>query len=312
MTVLRQRFIEDMQLRGLAPTTQRSYVHYVAQLAEFYHCPPDRLDFEAIRQYELYLIQERKLSPESVNTFLSAVRFFYLVTLELPWGKDCFPRLRRPHKLPVVLSPAEVERFFEHVPGLKYRAALMCCYGAGLRISETVALKISDIDSARMLIRVEQGKGRKDRYALLSPRLLAVLRAYFRAMRPRGEYLFPSWRQGLHLSAGALSQACRDAARLSGIPKRITAHTLRHSFAAGTDTRVIQALLGHSRIETTARYTRVSKTLLAATRGPLDALPHAAPPQPARPKSQRPKPAPSKPARPKPAPSKAPRPAAPR
>ena len=317
MTVLRQRFIEDMQLRGLAPTTQRSYVHYVAQLAEFYHCPPDRLDFEAIRQYELYLIQERKLSPESVNTFLSAVRFFYLVTLELPWGKDCFPRLRRPHKLPVVLSPAEVERFFEHVPGLKYRAALMCCYGAGLRISETVALKISDIDSARMLIRVEQGKGRKDRYALLSPRLLAVLRAYFRAMRPRGEYLFPSWRQGLHLSAGALSEACRDAARLSGIPKRITAHTLRHSFAthlleAGTDTRVIQALLGHSRIETTARYTRVSKTLLAATRGPLDALPHAAPPQPARPKSQRPKPAPSKPARPKPAPSKAPRPAAPR
>jgi site-specific recombinase XerD len=183
----------------------------------------------------------------------------------------------------------------------------MCCYGAGLRISETVALKIRDIDAARMLIRVEQGKGRKDRYALLSPRLLAVLRAYFRAMRPRGEYLFPSWRQGLHLSAGALSEACRDAARLAGIPKRVTAHTLRHSFAthlleAGTDTRVIQALLGHSRIETTARYTRVSKTLLAATRGPLDALPHAAPP----------KPPPSQPARPKPAPSKAPRPAAPR
>jgi site-specific recombinase XerD len=314
MTVLRKRFIEDMRLRGLAPATQRSYLHYVTQLAEFYHCSPDRLDREAIRQFELYLLQERRLSPESINTFLSAVQFFYLVTLEMPWGKDCFPRLRRPQRLPVVLSPEEVERFFRHVPGLKYRAALMCCYGAGLRILEAVALRVSDVDSARGVLRIRHGKGGKDRYALLSPRLLAVLRAYWRALRPRGEFLFPSWRQGRHLSAGALSQACREAAQLSGIAKRITAHTLRHSFAthlleAGTDTRVIQALLGHRRIDTTARYAQVSVPLLAATRSPLDALPHAAPPKSRPPKPARSKPTPPKP---RPQPPQPPQPAAPR
>jgi site-specific recombinase XerD len=283
MSPLQQRFIEDMKLRGLAPTTQRSYRHYVTGFAQFYNTSPARPDLEAVRQYELYLLNEKKLSPESINTFVSAIQFLYLVTLEMPWGKECFPRARRPHKLPVVLSPEEVARFLDHVPNLKYRAALMCCYGAGLRISETVALKISDIDSARMLIRIEQGKGRKDRYALLSPRLLAVLRAYVRAERPRGEYLFPSWRQGQHLTTSSLSQACRDAARQAGIPKHITAHTLRHSFAthlleSGTDTRVIQALLGHSRIDTTARYTQVSARVVRGTPSPLDAL--VRPPKP--------------------------------
>jgi site-specific recombinase XerD len=278
MSPLQHRFIEDMKLRGLAPTTQRSYLHYVRDFAQFYNTSPAHLDLEAVRQYELYLLNERKLSPETINTFVSAIQFLYLVTLEMPWGKECFPRVRRAHKLPVVLSPDEVARFLDHVPSLKCRAALMCCYGAGLRISETVALKISDIDSARMLIRVEQGKGRKDRYAMLSPRLLAVLRCYCRAERPRGDYLFPSWRQGQHLTTSSLSQACRDAARQSGIPKHITAHTLRHSFAThllegGTDTRVIQALLGHSRIDTTARYTQVSARVVRGTPSPLDALP---------------------------------------
>ncbi len=257
MTPLRQRFIEDMQLRGLAPTTQSSYINYVAEFAKFYNTSPERLDLEAVRQYELYLLHEKKLSPESINTFISAVQFLYLVTLEMPWGKACFPRLRRPERLPVVLSPEEVAQFFQHVPSLKYRAALMTCYGAGLRISETVALKITDIDSARMVIRVDQGKGRKDTYTMLSPRLLAVLRCYYRAARPKG-FLFPSWREGRHLTSGALGSACRDAAQQSGIAKHITAHTLRHSFAThllenGTDVRVIQALLGHRRLETTAR-----------------------------------------------------------
>ena len=176
MTPLRQRMIEDMQLRNLAPATQRQYIHYVAGFASYYGTSPEKLDLEAIRQYELYLLHERKLSPESIGTFVSAVKFLYLVTLEMPWGDEQFPRVRRPHKLPVVLSPDEVRQFFEHVPSLKYRAALMTCYGAGLRISEAVALKISDIDSKRMLIRVEQGKGAKDRYVMLSPRLLALLR----------------------------------------------------------------------------------------------------------------------------------------
>ena len=276
MTALRQRFLEDMHLRGLAPATQRQYIHYVAGFAKFYSTSPEHLDLEAVRQYELYLLHERKLSPESINTFVSAVQFLYQVTLEMPWGKECFPRVRRAHKLPVVLSPEEVALFLENIPSLKYRAALMLCYGAGLRISEAVALKISDIDSQRMLIRVEEGKGRKDRYAMLSPRLLMVLRCYWRAARPR-YFLFPSWRQGRHLGVGALSQACRDAARRCGMTKRVTAHLLRHSFAThllenGTDTRVIQALLGHTRIDTTARYTRVGAHVVAGTRSPLDAL----------------------------------------
>ncbi|HKW68471.1 MAG TPA: site-specific integrase [Terriglobales bacterium] len=282
MTPLRERFIEDMRLRGLAPATQRQYIHYVAGFAQFYGTSPEHLDLEAIRQYELYLLHDRKLSPESINTFVSAVQFLYQVTLEMPWGKECFPRVRRAHKLPVVLSPEQVAAFLENVPSLKYRAALMLCYGAGLRISEAVALKISDIDSQRMLIRVAEGKGRKDRYAMLSPRLLMVLRCYWRAARPR-YFLFPSWRQGRHLTVGALSQACRDAARRSGMSKRVTAHTLRHCFAThllenGTDTRVIQALLGHTRMDTTARYTRVGAHVVAGTRSPLDSL--VAPPTP--------------------------------
>jgi site-specific recombinase XerD len=152
----------------------------------------------------------------------------------------------------------------------------MACYGAGLRISEAVALKIPDIDSARMLLRVEQGKGAKDRYVMLSPRLLAVLRCYWRAARPK-YWLFPSWRSDRHLTSSALSQACRDASQHSGLNKRITAHTLRHSFAThllenGTDIRVIQVLLGHSRIDTTARYTAVSAQVVASVISPLDAL----------------------------------------
>jgi len=159
---------------------------------------------------------------------------------------------------------------------LKYRAALMTCYGAGLRISEVVALKVTDIDSPRMLIRVEQGKGGKDRYALLSPRLLEVLRRYWRAARPQ-EYLFPSWRANRHLTADSLRTACHDAAQQAGLRKKLTPHTLRHCFAThllenGTDIRIIQVLLGHSRLETTARYAHVSRHLAAGTVSPLDVL----------------------------------------
>lgn len=277
MTPLRRRFIEDMLMRGLASTTQRSYIHYVADFAKFYDKSPEFLDLEAIRQYELYLLEERKLSPCSINTFVSSVRFLYLVTLEMPWGKEHFPRIRVGHKLPVVLSPEEVSLFFHHIPSLKHRAALMLCYGAGLRISEAVSLKIGDIDSQRMLLRIEEGKGRKDRYVMLSPRLLDVLRSYYRAARPEKEFLFPSWSQSRHLTTSSLSVACRDAARRCGLTKRITAHTLRHSFAThllenGTDTRIIQALLGHSRIETTAHYAQVAAHLVARTQSPLDAL----------------------------------------
>jgi integrase len=233
MTPLRQRFTEDMLLRGLAPTTQRSYLHYVAEFAKFYNTSPEHLDLEAIRQYELHLLHEKKLSPQSINTFVSSVQFLYLVTLEMPWGKQCFPRVRLATKLPIVLSPLEVSQFFENVPSLKYRAALMLCYGAGLRISEAIAVRVSDIDSQRMLIRIAEGKGRKDRYVMLSQRLLAVLRCYWRAARP-SDWLFPSWRLNSHLTVSALSQACRDASQRCGLTKRITAHTLRHYAASRT------------------------------------------------------------------------------
>ena len=198
MTPLRRRFIEDMQLRGLAPTTQRSYIHYVADCAKFYGLRPEKLDQEAVRQYQLHLVQERNLSPQSSNTFISAVQFLYVETLEMPWGKSWLPRMHCPDKQPVVLSPEEVAKFFRHVPSLQYRAALMTCYGAGLRISEAVALKVSDIDSQRMLIRVEAGQGAKDRYATLGPRLLKILRMYWRSAHPR-HWLFPSWDECKHL-----------------------------------------------------------------------------------------------------------------
>ena|ERR1017187_4776588 len=283
MTPLRQRMIDDMQLRNLAASTQRQYIAYVAGFAKYFGKSPEYLDLEAVRQYQLYLLNERKLSPESVNQYVNSIQFLYLITLEMPWTNEYFPRVRRAHKLPVVLSQEEVLAYFDNIPSLKYRAALMVCYGAGLRISEAVALKLSDIDSKRGLIRVEQGKGHKDRYAMLSPRLLDVLRRYCRAtLRPPynlDDYLFPSWRRDRHLSTSSLQVACREAAVRAHIAKRVTVHTLRHSFAThllenGTDIRIIQVLLGHSRIDTTARYTAVSPQVVAATLSPLDKLGH--------------------------------------
>lgn len=269
--------IEDMRIRNFAATTQRSYIHYVAQFAQYFHRTPADLDLEAVRQYQLFLIQERNLSPQSVNTFVSAVQFLYLVTLEMPWDKHDFTRARVEEKLPIVPAPLEVQYFLDHVAGIKHRAILLTCYGAGLRISEAIALKPSDIDSQRMLLRVEHGKGGKDRYAMLSPCLLEILRAYFRALRPTGPWLFPSWRPQKHVTAGAVQTACREAWKRSRLGKHVTPHSLRHAFAthlleAGTDTRVIQALLGHSRIDTTARYTAVSPATIGKTASPLDLL----------------------------------------
>jgi len=291
MTPLRQRMIEDMQLRNLSPETQRNYIHHVANFAKYFQQSPEALDLEAVRQYQLYLLRERKLSPETVNQYISSVKFLYCVTLQMPWTDEYFPRIRRPHKLPVVLSQEEILALFDHIPSLKYRAALMTCYGAGLRVSEVVTLKVSDIDSQRMLIRVEQGKGQKDRYAMLSPRLLEVLRRYYRAVRPQ-TYLFPSWRGGRHVGTASLQMACREATVRAGIHKRVSVHSLRHAFAThllenGTDIRIIQVLLGHSRIDTTARYAAVSPQVVAAMVSPLDTLDPAAPAKPRTPHSRR-------------------------
>jgi site-specific recombinase XerD len=298
MTPLRQRMIEDMQQRNFSSETQRSYIHYIAGYAQHFNISPDQLAPEAIREYQLFLTNDRKMSPESVNCFTSAAKFLYQTTLEMPWSQAHFVRSHVPETLPVVLSPIEVAQFFEVIGILKHRAVLMTCYGAGLRISEAVSLKIGDIDSSRMVIRVQQGKGAKDRYVNLAPRLLTVLREYCRRQKPhrfwptgaqptdngvnKDAWLFPAIKAIRHISAATIQQVCRESAHLAGIDKRVTAHTLRHSFAThllenGEDIRVIQVLLGHRRIDTTARYTNVGVSKIAATTSPLDNLP--APPQ---------------------------------
>jgi site-specific recombinase XerD len=272
--------IEDMQLRNLAPATQRNYVHYVAEYAKYFRRSPELLDAEAIHQYLLYLVNDRKLSAETANQCISALKFVYLTTLEMPWTDEYFPRIKRPAKLPIVLSQEEVLLFFDHVTGMKNRAALMTCYGAGLRISEAVALKVSDLDESRMLIRVEQGKGQKDRYAMFSERLQTVLHRYRVAFSPK-YYLFPSWKENRHMSTTSLQLACREAAARAGLRKKVTVHGLRHAFAThllenGTELRIIQVLLGHSQLETTSRYAAVSPQVVAATVSPLDRLDRSA------------------------------------
>jgi len=264
--------IEDMRLRNFSACTERSYVHYVADYALHFNTSPEYLGLDDIRNYQLFLTERRQLS--SINTFVSAVQFLYTVTLEMPWGNNRFVRMKVPEKLPVVLSQAEVTALFHHVGILKHRAVLMLCYGSGLRISEAVSLKAEHIDSDRMLIRVEKGKGAKDRYTVLSRTLLKLLRQYWKIQQPQ-DYLFPGTEPGTHIQPGTIQEICRDACRMAGIEKRVTPHTLRHSFAThllenGTDTRAIQVLLGHSRIDTTARYTAVTPRTVSAIVSPLD------------------------------------------
>jgi site-specific recombinase XerD len=274
MTPLRSRMIEDMRLRNFSPCTERSYVHYAAAFALHFNTSPEHLGLDDIRNYQLYLAEKRQLSASSINTFVSAVQFLYTVTLEMPWGNNRFVRMKVPEKLPVVLSQAEVTTLFQYIGILKHRAVLMLCYGSGLRISEAVSLKAGHIDSSRMLIHIEKGKGAKDRYTVLSQTLLEVLRRYWKIQRPQ-DYLFPGTELGTHIHPGTIQEICRDACRMAGIEKRVTPHTLRHSFAThllenGTDTRAIQVLLGHSRIDTTARYTAVTPHTVSTIVSPLD------------------------------------------
>ncbi len=286
MTPLRQRMLEDMRLRNLSAETQRSYIHYVEGFANHFGVSPGKLGLDDIRAYHLFLVEQRQLAPPTINCAIAALQFLYTVTLDMPWSNAQFPRMKVPHKLPEILSLDEVTALFSHIHILKHRAVLMLCYGSGLRISEAVRLKAAHIDSHRMLIRVEQGKGAKDRYTVLSARLLTLLRAYWRQQRPV-DYLFPGTKAGTHLQPDTVRELCHQAARMAGLTKRVTPHLLRHSFAthlleSGTDTRAIQVLLGHSRIDTTARYIAVSPQSVSRLVSPLDQLP--APTPPAQPK----------------------------
>lgn len=275
MTPLRRRMIDDMTLRNLSPATQQSYIYAVAKFSRFFARSPEELGAEEVRAYQLHLIG-LGWSWSHINQVACALRFLFGVTLERPDTCVRIVSARQPKKLPVVLSGDEVVRFLEAIPGLRNRAALTTAYGAGLRVGEVARLKPGDIDSGRMLIRVEHGKGGKDRYVMLSPNLLKILRAYWRLAKS-GRWLFPGREPHQPVSTAALQSACRIAARQADLDKTVTVHTLRHSFAThllenGTDVRIIQVLLGHRRVETTAIYTRVASKVIAATPSPLDRL----------------------------------------
>ena len=281
MTPLRERMLQDMEIRNLSRNTQLSYLQQVSSFAKYFHTSPDVLGPEQIRAYQVYVTTERKLAPGSISIIASALRFLYKVTLKRNWVDDEIPLPKKPFKLPVILSPEEVAHFLESIPSFKHRTILTTAYAAGLRISEVTRLKISDIDSQRMMLRVEQGKGQKDRYVMLSPQLLEILRTYWKATRPK-KWLFPGDTPARPIGTSAIQQACQKARRVSGIKKPITAHSLRHAFAthlleSGTDVRRIQLLMGHRSLATTARYLKVATTTVCATTSPFDLLPRLEP-----------------------------------
>ena len=272
---LRRRMIEDMTIRNLSPATQQSYLYAVSKFSRHFARSPGRLGLEDVRAYQLHLISQQR-SWSHINQAVCALRFFYGVTLGRSDAHEQIVAAREPRRLPVILSGEEVVRFLEAVPGLRNRVALTTAYGAGLRVGEVARLQTKAIDSGRMLIRIEQGKGGKDRYVMLSAQLLEILRTYWRLAKP-GRWLFPGQDAAEPVSIATLQEACRQAARQAELSKPVTVHTLRHSFAthlleAGTDIRIIQVLLGHARMSTTALYTQVATHLIADTTSPLDRL----------------------------------------
>jgi site-specific recombinase XerD len=275
MTPLRRRMIEDMKLKNLSARTIDVYASRVATFARHFGRSPQDLGRDDVRAYLLHLIQ-KKVSWSVYNQTLAALRFLYEVTLGRKDVLESIPFPKQPKRLPVVLSLDEVTCFFAAVVGIKHRAILMTAYAAGLRLSEVTGLRVADIDSKRMVIRVRQAKGRRDRYVMLSPRLLALLREYWKVVRPT-DWLFPGDVPGQPITGKAVHLSCVRAARDAGLDKHVTVHTLRHSFAthlleAGTDVRTIQVLLGHRKLETTAIYTHVSPAAVEATRSPLDRI----------------------------------------
>ena len=276
MSPLRRRMIEDMTIRNLSPATQQSYVHAVSKFSQYFGRSPDQLGLEDVRAYQVHLAS-KGVAWASLNQAVCALRFFYGgVTL----GEQTIPEriayAREPRKLPVVLSADEVVRFLESVSSLKARVALTTAYAAGLRVSEVAALKVRDIDNQRMVMRIEHGKGGKERYVMLSEALLGILRSYWRLARPP-LFLFPGRTSDTPIDPTVLHAACRSATAAAGLDKRVSVHVLRHSFAthlleSGVDIRNIQVLLGHENLSTTARYTRVSTQLIGNTASPLDRL----------------------------------------
>jgi site-specific recombinase XerD len=277
---LRRRMIEDMTVRAFTAGTQRGYLRAVAHFTAFLGRSPDQAGGEDLRRYQLAM-RAGGASATTMNAAVSSLRFFFTVTLGRNDANVAMTTVREPRRLPVILSLEEIARLLDAAQsscpgGLKYKAALSVAYGAGLRASEVVSLKVSDIDSERKVIRVEQGKGAKDRYAMLSDLLLDVLRAWWRESRPQG-WLFPGQNPVNPLTTRQLRRACHAAAEVAGIDKRVSLHTLRHSFATHlleqkVDIRVIQVLLGHKKLETTALYSQVATRTIREVRSPLEQL----------------------------------------
>ena len=278
---LRQRMIDDMTMRKLNPKTQEAYLRSVVKLTRFLGRSPDSASADELRQFQLHLAQNG-VSNKTINATITGLRFFFETTLDDHQALRKMSTVRDPRKLPVILSPDEVKRLLEATTNLKYKAALATAYGAGLRASEVTHLKVSDIDSQRMVIRVEQGKGSKDRHAKLSPALLALLQHWWRVAQAqrrmlKGGWLFPGQNPVNPLTTRQLRRAMEASVKLAGLDKHVSLHSLRHAFAThlleqGVDIRLIQVLLGHKKLETTAMYSHVATRTLRESHSPLDAL----------------------------------------
>jgi integrase/recombinase XerD len=280
VTRLRKMMLEELQRRNYSEITTRKYLQYVTAFARHFGKSPDQLGPNELRSYQAYLLQERKVTPGTAVNCVAALRFFFIKTLKRHQFREFLPYPKDRRRLPTVLSREEVSRLINAAGTLFRRTLLMTLYGTGMRRSELAHLKVSDVDSQRMIIRVVAGKGGKDRDLPLSPILLETLREYWRWRKPK-LYLFPTRTRGLPgeepISDKTVWIACSEAARRAGINKRVTPHTLRHSWAthlleAGTDLRTIQVLLGHGDLETTAQYLHLSQRHLQAVTNPLDSL----------------------------------------
>ena len=280
MTQLRQKMLEELQRRNYSHRTAKTYIRIVSKFAEHFHQPPDKLGPEQIRQYQAYLFQSKKLTPATVSQYVSALRFLFVKTLRRHFLAEHIPFPKSPRRLPIILSPEEVTRLINSARNLYHRTLLMTLYSTAMRRSELCHLKVLDIDSQRMMIRINQGKGDRDRDVPLSPKLLETLRVYWRWMKPKA-YFFPGTVKGIRadvpITPNIVWLACRQAAQAAGIDKPIHPHSLRHScathlFDAGADLRTLQVLLGHSRLEHTLIYLHLSHKHLQAVTNPLDTL----------------------------------------
>jgi site-specific recombinase XerD len=276
MTPLRQRMLEDLRIRNFSPHTAAAYVRYIRRFAEHFGRSPDRLGPEHIRTFQVHLTSVAKVSHSTLQNWVGALRFFYGVTLGKRWMIEKIPYPKDERRLPVVLSKEEVSRLLAGVSNIKHRAILSTIYSAGLRVSEATGLRIEDVDSKRMVIHVRQGKGRKDRYVPLSPKLLVLLREYWKVTKP-GLWLFPGSNRDHPITRRSVQRICDKAHLAAGIAKKVSPHTLRHSYAthlldAGVNVRAIQVLLGHRSLSTTANYMHISQSGTREVVSPLDAL----------------------------------------